>query len=389
MRSVYENSAFGRSLPSLAAATLIWSCIGCEALLGADFDDYSRALDADGPARDSASGGASGGQGATGGSGGTGGSGNGGTGTGGATNTGGTTNTGGATNTGGTTGTGGGSTGGTTGSGGGTTGATTGTGGANTGGGAGSGASAGSGGTGIPPGDASVLDASTDPRGADDVIGRDGAGGGADSSAPPPRDGGTTGGMCTPGEVHTIATCGNCGLFLQVCNPQSVWDPPTCRQDPSACPPGSNEQRACGSGGTQLATCTPNCTWSLGACMPPTCTVGQMDVQPCSLCGKQTRTCLATEGGAAWGPFAMCTGQGVCAPATSDVTTCGKCGTTTRVCNSSCTWDAWGACTGEGECAPSSQEMRNCQILLPIIVLGQQTRVCEPSCNWGDWSVCK
>ena len=29
---------------------------------------------------------------------------------------------------------------------------------------------------------------------------------------PPPRDGGTNGGMCTPDEVHPIATCGNCGL---------------------------------------------------------------------------------------------------------------------------------------------------------------------------------
>jgi hypothetical protein len=389
MGSVHKCSIFRPSLASLAATTLLLSSVGCEAVLGADFGDYSRVFDTDDAARDT-QGGADGGQGASGGSPGSGGRGG--------TNTGGTGGAGGLS-TGGTTGTGGASTGagGTTtgagGSGGASTDASTGTGGASTGGSAGSAGTGGSGaGTGIPPGDGSMRDVTVDSPVIDDASSRDaggGTGGGAsDSSHPPPRDGGTTGGMCTPGEVHSIATCQNCGLFLQVCNTQGVWDPPHCAQQ-GVCAPSSIEHRPCGTGGTQVATCTASCTWSLGACIAPACTVGQMDMQRCGLCGLQTRTCQVTDGGAVWGPFSTCANPGVCGPGTSEVTTCGNCGTRSRVCNPSCGWDAWGPCGGEGECPPTSSETRNCEILLPIIVIGKQTRVCDESCGWGAWSVCK
>ena len=383
MRSMHKSSTFRPSPSSLAATMLLLSCIGCEALLGADFGDYGRAFDTDGAAHDTGAA-----EGATGGAGGAS------TGSGGAGGIGGTgtagTSSGGSTGTGGSTGGAGGA---STGVGGTSSGGSTGTGGASRGGNAGTAGGAGTagsdGGTGVPPGDASAVDVTLDRR-VDDAARDAGTGGGAtDGGPPPPRDGGTTGGMCTPGEVHSIATCGNCGLFLQICNTQGVWDPPFCQQDPSACMPGSTDLRACASGGTQLATCTSSCIWSLGPCVPAACTVGQMDVQPCSFCGTQTRTCQTTEGGAAWGPFAACANQGVCPAGTSEVATCGRCGTRSRVCNTACAWDAWGVCGGEGECAPASTETRNCEILLPIIVLGKQTRTCDDSCNWGAYSTCK
>ena len=240
--------------------------------------------------------------------------------------------------------------------------------------------------------DASVLDATSDRTVTDDVGSHDAADGDARADAatdaPPPRDAG--GGGCIPNEVRSIATCGNCGLFLQVCNAQRVWDPPFCRQEPGACAPGSTERRMCPSGGTQVATCTASCTWSLGDCvLPPPCTVGQTEVVPCSLCGTQKRTCLATEGGIAWGPFLACTNQGACAPGTRDKQACGnKCGTRTRFCTPTCSWDKWGECEGEGECRAGTTETRSC-VIIPIVLNGKQTRSCEASCAWGPWSVCK
>ncbi len=208
-----------------------------------------------------------------------------------------------------------------------------------------------------------------------------------DLSTPPP-DGATGGGSCTPNEVRSIATCGNCGLFLQICNAQGMWDLPFCRQEPSACAPGSIERRVCSAGGTQVATCNGNCTWSLGACVVPPCAMGQTEVSSCALCGTQTRTCELTEAGLAWGPLSSCSKQGVCAPGTSDVTTCGKCGTYSRVCNATCAWDHWGACTGEGECAAGSTETRSC-VIIPFVLFGKQSRKCAPSCAWTSYDNCK
>ena len=224
----------------------------------------------------------------------------------------------------------------------------------------------------------------------DIVVTRDAAISDADAPPAPPRDGAVTGGGCTPGQVNSIAMCGNCGLYLQTCNPQGTWDPPSCQQEPTACAPGSTEQRTCESNGTQQATCSTACKWTLGACVHPTCTANQVDTQPCALCGKQSRTCQTTDaGGGEWGPYSACTQQGTCAAGSKDVTTCGKCGTHSRVCNPSCAWDTWGACTGEGDCSPGATETENCEILLPIIVLGKRSRTCNQACGWGPFGECK
>jgi hypothetical protein len=350
----------------MVAATLALSCTGCEVVLGADFDDFVRVFSADGSTSDSDAsedrrnnptvvgrgaraglGGASDGRGGTGGT-------TAGTGIGGAST--------GGTSTGGASGRGGG---------------------------AGSPSIPDAGGTGVRPVDGSVRDASSDMSATDDIAARDAADDAVTDLTPPPsHDGGPGGGSCMPSEVRSIATCGNCGLFLQVCNAQGTWDPPFCRQDPGACVPGSTERRACPSGGTQLATCNASCTWSLGECIQPPCTVGQTEVMPCPLCGTQTRTCQATDGGAEWGPFSACANQGVCAAGTTEVGTCGKCGKHSRACNAMCAWDAWGACEDEGECVPGTTESRNCTILI-ILVLGRQTRTCEASCSWGPYSDCR
>jgi hypothetical protein len=367
---MYKYPTFRPALRSIAAAIFAMSCMRCEAVLGADFDGFDRAYDGEGSIDDS---GASRDQaegqdltmldGSTGVSiGGAGGV---------------STTVGGAGGKAGTRGAGG------------------------RGGSAGAGGTAGSSGTSDAGGgrdglltDASVLDASSDGSDVAEVGSRDSADEGTtddastDPAAPPSRDGGTSGGACTPNEVRSIAACGNCGLFLQVCNAEGVWDAPFCRQEPSACAPGSTERRACPSGGTQLATCNASCTWSVGECIRPPCSAGQTEVLPCSLCGTQTRTCQATEGGAEWGPFSACANQGICAAGTTDVTTCGKCGTYSRVCNATCTWEPWGACAGEGECVPGTTESRNCTILI-ILVLGKQTRTCDASCTWGAYSDCR
>jgi hypothetical protein len=356
MRRMFSRSYFRLALPPLIGATFVSLLIGCEAVLGADFDDFRRGFDD--PARDDGSthdpdaspegsadvGAASGGG-------------------------------------GGASGTGAGA--------GGDKGGSTGNGGA-----AGSMSTVDAGGrSGASTDGASLPDVASDVTVTDDAAPPDAADGQAEADVAsdltmPPSDGAVGGGACTPNEVRSIATCGNCGLFLQVCSARGVWDPPFCRQEPGACAPGSIERRACPSGGVQVATCNTSCTWTSGDCVAPACTAGQTEVLPCALCGTQTRACVATDGGAAWGPFSACANQGVCAPGTRDVTTCGKCGTYSRVCNPMCAWDAWGTCAGEGECLAGSTETRICTII-PIVLFGKQTRSCDASCVWGAYDDCR
>jgi hypothetical protein len=384
MRRMSNVSYFRVALPFIVAPACALASAGCEAVLGAEFDDFTTFGD-DGSAHDSdASRGGSADVNA--------GAGRAGGGSGGASDAGAGAGTGGVDDSG-RSGSGGASTGGSTGI-------------EDADGRAGSGGAAGSVSI-VDAGeqsdardvsvrdatsDVSVRDATSDATVVDDVASQDSTNDAAtdaatDLTTPPSRDGSTGGGACIPNEVRSIAFCGNCGLFLQVCNAQGAWDPPFCRQEPAACAPGSIERRVCPTGGTQVATCNTSCTWSLGECVAPPCTAGQTEVLPCSLCGTQTRTCLATEGGLAWGPFSVCGHQGVCAPGTPDVTTCGKCGTYSRVCTPKCAWDPWGACQGEGACFPGTTETRTCTII--PFVLGKQTRSCGASCNWGAYGPCK
>jgi hypothetical protein len=245
--------------------------------------------------------------------------------------------------------------------------------------------------------DVGLLDVSSDAPATNDVVSADAsldvsrdsiaADVDADADAPPVRDGSTGGASCMPNEVRSIGVCGNCGMFLQVCNAQGAWDPAYCRQETSACPPGSSERRPCAGGGTQVATCTAACTWSLGDCVAPPCTMGQSEVVPCSLCGTQRRSCVMTDGGLVWGPYATCAGQGACAAGTREVATCGRCGTRARLCSATCGWGLWSLCEREGECVAGATETRICTI--SPFISGKQTRRCSNACGWGPYDACR
>jgi hypothetical protein len=78
------------------------------------------------------------------------------------------------------------------------------------------------------------------------------------------------------------------------------------------------------------------------------CVSGEVETQACGNCGRQVRLCT----GGAWGSWAACGGEGVCAIGAldtgacgSDVGTCQK-GTRTRWCMSTCHRGARGACGG-------------------------------------------
>lgn len=226
--------------------------------------------------------------------------------------------------------------------------------------------------TGVPSVDASASDVA---RG-DGIV--------ADQARPidasgQPRDGG-----CTPGEVNKIGVCGNCGVYLQACNPEGTWDPFVCKEesDAAVCREGWTEHRSCEGNGTLTATCTSACTWMLGDCMPPSnCMRDQMEEKPCGACGTQSRSCQAVDGGAwRWSPFSACMDTKACAAGTTEYGPCGNCGTRSRTCSNACTWNPWEACDGEGACMPRSAETRGC-----LIGLLQQTRTCSDSCEWGPW----
>lgn len=70
----------------------------------------------------------------------------------------------------------------------------------------------------------------------------------------------------------------------------------------------------------------------------------------CGSCGTTTRFCNAAG---VW-EYDPCTGEGVCAPGTTDTVACGNCGTQPRRCTASCEWMDSGECTGEGECMPGA-----------------------------------
>ncbi|HMI89114.1 MAG TPA: hypothetical protein VK550_33780 [Polyangiaceae bacterium] len=198
-----------------------------------------------------------------------------------------------------------------------------------------------------------------------------------DQSAPPHEGGGTT---CTPGEVHDIAGCSNCGRYLQVCNAQGTWDPPFCEQAPGACAPGVTEQRACEDDGSQTATCTPSCAWTFGECLHSTCMQNQVEMQACGSCGTQSRSCQSGDAGWKWTPYSPCMDEKQCARGQVEREGCGKCGTHSRVCEAQCTWANWGNCQDEGPCTPGETEERGC-----LIGLLKQIRVCSDTCGWGDW----
>ncbi|HVH45477.1 MAG TPA: hypothetical protein VM925_24155 [Labilithrix sp.] len=91
--------------------------------------------------------------------------------------------------------------------------------------------------------------------------------------------------------------------------------------------------------------------------------------QSCGNCGTRTRTCSYGGWSNAW---STCTGEGVCAPGSTQ--TCGTNGTQT--CTASCQWDTCPGQTCEG---PSTQTCNG--------GCGTQTRSCNGGV-WSNWSPC-
>ena len=78
-----------------------------------------------------------------------------------------------------------------------------------------------------------------------------------------------------------------------------------------------------------------------------------------------------------WSDWSACTGEGPCASGEVDTEPCGLCGTRSRTCSADCRWGAFGDCGGEGECAPLSTS--------PCTTSCGSTgsRSCDASCRFG------
>lgn len=126
-------------------------------------------------------------------------------------------------------------------------------------------------------------------------------------------------------------------------------------------------------GGTQERTCNSNGTWGPfstcqgeGVCFGEgVCAPGEVQSQPCGLCGQETRLCNAT---CQWDNWSGCGGQGACQPGASGE--CGACGRQT--CSPAC---QRGPCTGEGECQPGQQSTTGCPTC--------RGKTCTNNCTWS------
>ncbi len=111
--------------------------------------------------------------------------------------------------------------------------------------------------------------------------------------------------------------------------------------------------------------------------------------QACGICGFQTRTCLAPDGGPVgrWGAWGFCQGQvpGGCTPGKTTTETCGFCGTRQKVCQNDCSY-AVGSCQGQpaDACQPATVDF---EVGLSCDVGGRQ-RVCSAACTWGNFGGC-
>ena len=189
---------------------------------------------------------------------------------------------------------------------------------------------------------------------------------------------GKCGGVCGPTQTGT-EPCGNCGTQTRTCTNQGAWSAWSTCSGEGVCTPKATE--ACD--GTGTATCTSACTW--GGC---TCSSGEHACNgACVLnnsvnsCGSSCTACPVPANGAATCDGTKCgvtcTTPYVACGSSCDVTSkpCGNCGTETQTCNNG-TWSGFSACTGQGVCAPQSTEACD----------GNGTATCSSACSWGGCS---
>lgn len=130
------------------------------------------------------------------------------------------------------------------------------------------------------------------------------------------------------GVAFVVALCAGC--YPDFIVPRCQTDPtgPGCADDASVDADATASVDAADEGATDAQADTADAA--------PTCDAG-MAMQPCGKCGTQMGTCGA-DGAVTWG---ACTGEGACAPDSTDETTAG-CTITgftkQRTCSTACTW---------------------------------------------------
>jgi hypothetical protein len=199
---------------------------------------------------------------------------------------------------------------------------------------------------------------------------------------------------CTsPADLHTCGSCSNdCTALPNVTGPTTcnggrcafvasscATGYGDCDGDPTnGCETALNDADHCGScttacpggmlcaGSSNAGAAPAQCVTS---CAPATtcgssCTDPSSDPLHCGACGN---ACAAG---------ATCQ-SGTCSCAMGPATqACGNCGTQTRSCNADGSWSAWGACTGEGVCAPGTTQACD----------DAGTQTCGSACAWSACS---
>lgn len=111
------------------------------------------------------------------------------------------------------------------------------------------------------------------------------------------------------------------------------------------------------------------------------CVVGDIERQPCGLCGNQERVC---NGGGEWSMWSSCIGVGACEPGSEESEGCGEGGNRNRVCGVDCQWMPYSECI---QCEDG--EMESCYTG-PAEAAGVGTCVeGTRSCSRGQWSSCQ
>lgn len=171
------------------------------------------------------------------------------------------------------------------------------------------------------------------------------------------------------------AACGNCGTQTQTvhCDSNSgTWIAGgygTCTGE-GLCVPGATQKCGNNNSGTQI--CTSSCGW--GACTGEEFDCLGTAMQPCGICGIETRSCDRSTGKWIGG---TCIEGGK----PEGTQSCGNCNKGTQTRDLSCetssgTWriGEWSICVGAGECTAGET--------MPCINSG--TQECSESCSWGS-----
>jgi len=152
---------------------------------------------------------------------------------------------------------------------------------------------------------------------------------------------------CSPGWREQRACNGN-GTLTATCTEKCIWSLGDCVS--SNCLPDETDEQECGFCGMQKRTCQPvgdagGREWTpFSVCMnTKACAPDTVEGDICGNCGKRSRRC---EGSCTWAAWTTCQEEGVCEPGTREMQACvlGLLGRQTRTCSDSCQWGMFGPC---------------------------------------------